>query len=299
MAIQPTPQDPFGLGTDIALLGDLNPVWGLVSGFTNLGYALARRLNAVLGSLFYDLGYGFDLNDLVNQDLLPTDIARLSQAIAGQLLLDERVQTCRAAIGLEFPSSTLTITVSGTTAVGAAPFVFILQASGITVALISVNGTPVAQANPQTVVAGPSTIIVGGSGSGQAGPPGPPGPSGSASESVPIADVESSLGSEDPQAQTQKEVNWGALPASITITLNGMFSSASGTSTFRVRINGSDNLADGTVVATITASSPSATPATAGTTISNPGGLGRVIVTVDSSGAGVDALGRNLTLTVR
>jgi hypothetical protein len=297
MAITPTAADPFGLGTDIALLGDLNPVWGLVSGFTNLGCAIARRLSAVLGSLFSDLGYGFDLNDLVNQDLLPTDVARFSQAIAGQCLLDERVQTCRAALSFDNPSSTLTIAVSGTIPTGRA-FQFILSANGITVALISVNGATVAPQQPVTVVAGPSTVIVGG-GSSQPGPPGPPGPGGGASESVPISDVESVLGSEDPQAQTQKEINWGALGASITITLNGMFSSASGTATFRVRINGSDNAADGTAIVTITAPSSSPTPASASATISNPGGLGRVIVTAESSSASVDCAGRNMTLTIR
>jgi hypothetical protein len=297
MAIQPTAADPFGLGTDIALLGDLNPVWGLVSGFTNLGYAIARRLNAVLGSLFYDLGYGFDLNDLVNQDLLPSDVARISQAIAGQCLLDERVQTCRAALSFDNPSSTLTIIVSGTIPSGQA-FQFILAPNGITVALISVNGAVVAAQQPVTVVAGPSTVIIGG-GSSQPGPAGPPGPAGSASESVPIADVESSLGSEDPQPQCQKEINWGALPASITISLTGMFSSASGTATFRVRINGSDNAADGTVVLTITTSSASPTPASANATISNPGGVGRVIVTAQSSGASVDCAARNLTMPIR
>jgi hypothetical protein len=297
MAIQPTAADPFGLGTDIALLGDLNPVWGLVSGFTNLGYALARRLNAVLGSLFSDLGYGFDLNDLVNQSLLPSDIGRISQAISGQCLLDERVQTCRAALSLDNRTSTLSIAISGTIPSGQA-FTFILSANGLTVALITVNGTPVAQKQPVTVVAGPSTVIIQ-NGSSTPGLPGPPGPAGGASESVPIADVESVLGSEDPQAQTQKEINWGALPASITITLNGMFSSAAGTATFRVRINGSDNADDGTVVLTLTASSASATPASASATISNPGGLGRLIVTAASSGAGVDCAARNLTLTVR
>lgn len=298
MAITPTAADPFGLGTDIALLGDLNPVWGLVSGFTNLGYALARRFNAVLGSLFSDLGYGFDLNDLVNQSLLPSDIGRFSQAIAGQALLDERVQTCRAALSLDNRTSTLSIAISGTIPSGQA-FQFILSANGLTVSLITVNGTPVAPQQPVTVVAGPSTVIIqGGTGGGLPGPPGPPGPGGSASQDIPIADLSSVLGSEDPQSQTQKTLDWSTLPATVTITLGGMLSSAAGTATFRVRIDGSDDAADGTVILTLTTASGSATPATASATISNPGGLGRIILTAQSNGANVCEL-RDATLTIR
>ncbi|HXJ47543.1 MAG TPA: hypothetical protein VNF91_00110 [Candidatus Acidoferrum sp.] len=296
MSIQPTAADPLGLGVDIALQGDLNPVWGLVSGFTNLGYAISRRLNAVLGSLFSDLGYGFDLSDLVNQDLLPTDVARISQAMAGQCLLDERVQTCRAALSFDNPSSTLTIVVSGTIATGQ-QFQFILAANGITVALISVNGATVAPQQPVTVVAGPSTVIVQ-NGTAAAGPPGPPGPSGSASQDIPIADVISSLGSEEPQPQTQKDIVWADLPATITIKLAGTISSAAGNGVFHVRINGSDGAADGTVVATLTASSSSPTLASNGSTISNPGGSGRLIVTATSNGSNVCEL-RDATLTIR
>jgi hypothetical protein len=297
MAITPTAADPFALGTDIALLGDLNPVWGLVSGFTNLGYAIARRLNAVLGSLFYDLGYGFDLNDLVNQGLTPSDVGRIAQAIAGQCLLDERVQTCRAALSLNAQTSTLTIAVSGTIATGQA-FQFILSANGLTVALITVNGTTISSTPPATVT-GPTTVIIGGGGSSTPGAPGPPGPAGSASQDVPIEDVESQVGSEDPQLQTQKEIVWGALPASVTLSLTGMYSSVSGTATFRVRINGSDGAADGTIELTITATSPSATQKTASATIANPGSTGRIIITAQSSGATVDCLGRGQTLTIR
>jgi hypothetical protein len=297
MAITPTAADPFGLGTDIALLADLNPVWGLVSGFTNLGYAIARRLNAVLGSLFYDLGYGFDLNDLVNQDLLPGDVGRIAQAIAGQCLLDERVQTCRATLSFDNPSSTLTIIVSGTIPTGQA-FQFILSPNGLTVALISVNGQAVTTPAPATV-SGPSTVIIQ-NGTAEAGPAGPPGPSGSASQDIPIADVESSSGSEEAQPQTQKQIAWDSLPATVTLALSGMFSSAAGTATFRLRVNGSDGIADGTIELTITssvASPPMA--ATASVTISNPGGLGRVIITAESSGAAVACAARDLTLTIR
>lgn len=303
MSITPTASDPLGLGTDVALLGDLNPVWGLVSGFTNLGYALARRLNATLGSLapVGDAAYGENLSDLLNQGLTPADVARKSQAVVGQCRLDERVQTCRVSFVLVPQTGALTINVTGTTPSGAPfAFQFIVDPTTVTVSLLSVNGVAVAQGGTAVPAAASSTttVIIQGGSSGP-GPAGPPGPAGGASESVPIADVESDLGTEDPQPQTQKEVNWGALPASITITLNGMFSSASGSSVFHVRINGSDNLADGTIVATITASSPSATSSSGGSTITNPGGLGRLIVTADSSGAGVDCAGRNMTLTVR
>jgi hypothetical protein len=294
--------DPFGLGTDIALLGDLNPVWGLVSGFTNLGYALARRLNAVLGSLFYDLGYGFCIPDMIHQALDPADISAAQQAIAGQCLLDERVQTCAAALTLDESTGTLTINITGTIAQGV-PFTFILAATGVTVALLSVNGVPVSPAaaasqNATPAPAGTTIIIQGGS--SEPGPPGPPGPGGSAQLTFNLNPNGYGKDSGVEEVVDQIETNLGALAASVTFELVAAVLSQSGTATFRLRLGGSDGVADGTIVATITATTGAFVLKNNSLTIANPTGLQRLKVTIQSSAAGQDAqIDRGASLTIR
>jgi len=295
MAITPTAADPFGLGTDVALFGDLNPVWGLVSSFTNLGYAIARRLGADLGSLFDDLGYGGGIGDLINAAMTPADVSRLQQTIAGQCLLDERIQTCRAAVSLNAQTSSLTITVSGTIAAGAA-FVFILAATDVTVALLSVNGQAVAAASgsaattQQTTGSG-TTIVISGGGGGIPGPPGPPGPGGSAQMTINLSPngYGPTLDNGTEEVVEQLDVNIGALAASVTAEMVAAVKSQSGTAVMRVRVGGSDRTADGSIVATLNASSSSFTVENNGSTFTNPNGLVRVKITIQPSASGQDA----------
>lgn len=292
--------DPFGLGTDIALLGDIKPAWGLVSGFTNLGYALARRLNAALASLFYDLGYGFCIPDLLHQDLSPADIASISQAIAGQCLLDERVQTCGATLVLDNRSHLLTITINGTIAQGV-PFTFIMAAKDLTLALLSVNGVPVAEtpAANQNANQGTTTVIIQ-TGSSEPGPPGPPGPGGGAQLTFNLNPNGYGDNTGAETVQDQIDANLGTLGGSITFELVAAVMSQSGTATFRIRLGGSDGLPDGTIVATITATTGAFTIKNNSSTIANPTGLQRLKVTIQSSGAGQDAqIDRGATLTIR
>jgi len=300
VAFAPTAADPYGLGTDIVLQGDLNPVWGVATSFTNLGYALSRRLRAALGSLFYDLGYGFDLTDLVNQGLTPADVARISQAISAQCLLDERVQTCRASLSLVPQTGDLTISIAGTIAQGV-PFTFVMAATSVTVALLTVNGTPVAQAqaaNTNTAAGGTTTIIV--EGGNQPGPPGPPGPSGSASLTFNLNPNGYGDNSGAEVVVDQIDANLGALAASVTFELVAAVLSASGTSTVRLRLGGSDRLPDGEIVATINATTGSFVSKNNGSTVTNPTGLQRVKLTVQSSGASVDAeIDGGPTITIR
>jgi len=300
VAFVPGPNDPFGLGTDIALLGDLTPVWGLVSGFTNLGYALARRLRAVLGSLFYDLGYGFDITDLVNQGLTPADVTRISVAIAVQCLLDERVQTCRVALVLVPQQGTLAITITGTIPSGV-PFAFIMAATSLTVQLLAVNGQQVQQpaAPAPAPTTGGTTVIIEG-GSSVPGPPGPPGPGGSAQLTF---NLNPNGYGDDSGAEVvvdQIDANLGDLGASITFELVAAVLSQSGTAVMRLRVGGSDGVADGTIVATINATTSSFVTQNNGSTISNPTGLQRLKLTIESSASGQDAqIDRGGTITIR
>ncbi len=298
----PGPEDPYGLGTDIALLGDLKPVWGLATGFTNLGYALARRFRAELGSLFYDLGYGEDNTDMVNQALGPADVTQKAQALSAQALLDERVQTCRVSLVLVPQQGTLAISVTGTIPTGV-PFTFVMAATSVTVALLAVNGVPVQQSpagTPAPVTGSGGTTIVIEGGSSLPGPPGPPGPGGSASLTFNLNPngYEDASGAE--VVADQIDANLGTLGGTVTIELVASCLSQIGTATIRLRLGGSDNVADGTVVATLSPSTSSFVLANNASSVANPGGLQRLKLTIQSSAALQNAaVDRGSSITIR
>lgn len=79
------------LGTDLSGVSDLTPHMGESSGQQCLAEALARRLLTPRGALFYDQLYGYDLTSLVNADLSPSDLARISASIEEEFRKDERV----------------------------------------------------------------------------------------------------------------------------------------------------------------------------------------------------------------
>jgi phage baseplate assembly protein W len=83
--------DPNALGTDIAWTGgDLDPTFSLVSGIQNLKGAALRRLITARGELFYERGYGLQLEDYVNADVTRKTMVDLQREIRNELLKDER-----------------------------------------------------------------------------------------------------------------------------------------------------------------------------------------------------------------
>lgn len=285
-------------GTDVAWDDDLASVWGLSSGAANYIQACALRLSQRTGSMdFYDPTYiCLDLRSYLSAK---TDKAKKSQMqgrISAAMESDPRTQSCAASASFDVPTDTLTVALGLQTADG--PFDLVMQASKATVSILSVNG--VTSPTPVVVAAGGATVIViaGGSGSNQPGPPGPPGSS-NPSRSYGLQAVEDDSGSEVAQAQSQMDVNWGALGSSLTIEVVGTGASDAGNAVFRLRRDGSDGAADGTVIATLTATSPSFTPIHGGSTISNPGGYGRVILTVQSSAPTVNGALRDIGFTIQ
>jgi hypothetical protein len=94
--------------------------------------------------------------------------------------------------------------------------------------------------------------------------------------------------------------DFGALAAgSLTAELTASVFSAAGTATFKLRLGGSDGVADGTVLATITHAVAAFQVKNATATFTNPTGLLFVKITAQSSGAGVDARAKGPTVTFR
>lgn len=125
------------LGTDIASLPDLDPLFGTVSEIEALGEALARRYETPRGSLWYAPDYGYDLRGRLGDSLTTSDLAQMPGDIEAEALKDERVQSAAAIVTFDASAATLTVTLTGTTAIG--PFQFVLAVSALTVNLLSAS----------------------------------------------------------------------------------------------------------------------------------------------------------------
>lgn len=293
--------DPNDLGTDVALLTDLAGVWGLSSGQLNLGYALARRYSTPRGGLSYDLDYGYDVPAWLNAAIAVGNpgggaLAALQAALTAESLKDPRVQS--NSVTVTFADKRLRIENAIDTADG--PFDLVLSAGDVSVDLLSINGIAIAAPPPTTSTA----VIVGPVGKdGTPGIQGPPGTSGgSGTPSLELADARtmaSSLGSEEVIFQWDA-ADFGALAAgSLTAEITASVFSAAGTATFKLRLGGSDGVADGTVLATITQAVAAFQAKNATGTFTNPTGLLFVKITAQSSGGSVDARMKGPTVTFR
>lgn len=124
----------LGFGQDFQVLNGVNPAFPLVGGYTNLGQALANRLQTPRGGLFYDLDYGTDVRGYLNAAITPKVRAALAIAIQNECLKDERVQGCTATITADLSTETMTISINALTAQG--PFAFIFDVTSASVTLI-------------------------------------------------------------------------------------------------------------------------------------------------------------------
>ena len=109
--------------------------WGIVGGIKNMGNAIVRRLTTDEGSLFYDLGYGYDTRNLLGAPL--TDSVRRSAAkkIEDQCIQDERIDGAVASVQ---PSGTQEIKISLLlTLSDATSFTLVLSVNSLTVILLT------------------------------------------------------------------------------------------------------------------------------------------------------------------
>jgi phage baseplate assembly protein W len=114
---------------------DIDPGGRVVSGFTVVAEAIARRWVTPRGRLIGYPNYGFDLTQYVNADMNPRDIAGLSAGAAAEALKDERVESC--AVTATLLTGILTVVAEVETAQG--PFTLTVAVSDVTVQLLEVS----------------------------------------------------------------------------------------------------------------------------------------------------------------
>jgi hypothetical protein len=98
--------------------------------------AILRRWCTPRGQLIDDPNYGYDLTDLISDDLSPRDIAYAQQQAAAEAQKDERVQSFTCTITLTV-AGLLTIVGNGTTAAG--PFQMVASISAVSTQLLLVS----------------------------------------------------------------------------------------------------------------------------------------------------------------
>lgn len=282
-------------GTDISGWYLTPPVWGTSSGFANLGNALARRFSTPLGALAPEHPeYGLDLRNYVNHAWSPSDLSALRSRIKAQAEQDPRVEHAAVDVSLGLANSTLSITLTISTAAG--PFSLVLGVSELTVEILALDGKPV-DATPSAT----STQIV--LVAGPQGPPGPPGAGGGGggSGSAVIDIDESSLKGDSTGAEVivfQSSYDFGTLGASLITSFSAVVKTVSGTATCRMRVGGTESAADGTLVASLTSTSTTFVKVSATGTLANPSGLQFVTITLQSP-VGVDAQIEGVVATIR
>jgi hypothetical protein len=291
MATTLAPLDDTDLGTDVALTDDLDSVWGVVNGKTNLAMAIYRRLTTTRGALFYDPDYGFSLTDLVNAELSAADISASRGAIIAECKKDERVESANVTLTFNQAMKALDIVVQLDSAIG--PFDLVLRATALNVDILRLAGQDVLP-----TAARPDAVVV-----QVAGPQGPVGATGSGVGGAGVGlfnqSAEKLVVTTNEEVIFQDSMDFGLLGASITMQLTAMVLSLSGTSTFRLRFGGTDGVADGTVVATLTRGLATYALAAATATLVNPTGLLLVKVTAQNPVLAQAAKIKDIAITVK
>jgi len=142
---QPVAVEAFSLtttvldfGADLDFVDDIPLNDSLASGLKNLGNALARRLITPRGTLRYDLGYGTDVRQYLNEGVTRADVSAIVAAIQQELESDERVLRANVEkINLNEAASSLTVEIRIDTDEG--PFTLVLAIGTVSAEVLKVS----------------------------------------------------------------------------------------------------------------------------------------------------------------
>lgn len=116
-------------GTDCSCVPDLDPTFSIRSGPHVVGEAIARRFLTPRGSVSWDLAYGWDTRQLLNDYLQPLQFPQIAAQLEAEARKDERVASASVTLFLGLLPNTLRIKCLLTLASG--PFQFELTVSQV------------------------------------------------------------------------------------------------------------------------------------------------------------------------
>jgi phage baseplate assembly protein W len=126
----------INLGSCWGCISDLSMPSYMASGNQCVAEAVIRRWSTSQGQLIDDPNYGYNLSDLIGDDLSPADIAYAQQQAAAEAQKDERVLACAVTITITV-AGLLTVVALVTTAAG--PFQLVCSVNAVTTQLLLVS----------------------------------------------------------------------------------------------------------------------------------------------------------------
>ncbi|MCS7069103.1 MAG: hypothetical protein N2313_04600 [Meiothermus ruber] len=120
-------------GTDLSALPDLN--FSVKSGTANLAEAVARRLITPRGRLFYDLSYGLDLRQYLNEALTDEVRYEIETLVAAECEKDERVLSASATL-IDAPPQARALQIAIDLETSDGPFRLIVEIDNIAVEVL-------------------------------------------------------------------------------------------------------------------------------------------------------------------
>lgn len=123
------------LGSDLSCVADIDPAGGEVTERLLLAQALIRRLTTPRGRLIDDANYGYDLNQWLNADVSPAELAQIQSQSQAECLKDERCQS--ATVTVTFLANVMIVSIALVSALG--PFQLVASINGITPQLLTVT----------------------------------------------------------------------------------------------------------------------------------------------------------------
>jgi hypothetical protein len=124
------------LGSDFASVEDVDANLTPVSGRVAYAQAIARRLIAPAGSLFYDTDYGFGLSGFLSAPIVGTT-GKIEAGIERECFKDERTKDVDAEVTFDEAAKALTARVDLTDAEG--PFALTLSVSELSTQVLLEN----------------------------------------------------------------------------------------------------------------------------------------------------------------
>lgn len=125
------------LGTDLSCVTDLTSDCAEVSGQRCWLENLARRLQTTLGSLIDDPDYGFDVADLLDDEILPSQLANIAGQVDGEFLKDERTLQSSTVVTMQQSGAAIALTITSRVRSALGPFTLVLSVSRVTVTVLS------------------------------------------------------------------------------------------------------------------------------------------------------------------
>lgn len=126
----------FGQGWGTPNGQDLSTPSYLAQGNQIVAEAILRRWSTGRGQLIDDPNYGFNVMDLVSDDLSPSDVAYAGQQLAAECEKDERVKRAQVVVSLTV-AGLLSIVATVTTSLG--PFKLVCAVSATSASLLLVS----------------------------------------------------------------------------------------------------------------------------------------------------------------